>query len=134
MEFVNPHNVKRALDTLCHAESFNVSSVVEKCMGVIASYMQNMTGGYMSRLTAKQLIQLVSRDDIVVNDEFALLNKVEHWYGNESQDDSKCSDADLKRLLSLIRFEHMNTSQLRNVRSMKLGAFLEKHQPEVCIV
>ena len=84
MEFVNPHNVKRALDTLCHAESFNVSLVVEKCMGVIASYMQNMTGGYVSRLMAKQLIQLVSRDDIVVNDEFALLNKVEHWYGNES--------------------------------------------------
>ncbi|XP_072044381.1 galectin-3-binding protein-like [Amphiura filiformis] len=134
LQFVSPHSVKKALDTLCYAESFDVPSVVERCLGILATYFQQMTGKYLSRLNLKELTELVSRDDIVVNDEFMLYKKVEHWYTSaidDKKDEGVFSDGALVGLLSEIRFEHMSPSQLREVRLMKLGAYVQQHHPEI---
>ncbi len=141
LQGIPPHNIKKALDILCYSETFNVPAIVEKCLSILANYFQQMTHKYLQRFNLKQFTKLISRDDVVVNDEFMLFKKVDHWYTTSvdngdiinpmDDEDVRNSYKDLLSLLSEIRFEHMTPSQLREARSMKLGAYVQEHHPEV---
>ena len=117
-ETINSGDIACAVDCLPTCDQVNATEVLERCYAMICMNLQKAseTPGWSS-LSFEHILSILSRDDIIVSSEYNVYVAVQNWI--ESQEE--CQTEINRELLSRVKFEQMNLTELIQVEQSTLA-------------
>lgn len=127
---VGDHNVIGASARLRDAEKLGLVHLTSKCREIFCHYFTRLPETTWHSLSADHVYEILKSSEVVVEDEFHVLRKLESWIqsngGTEKQKVVLVSN-----LLPQIRFRFMSAVQLKQVREGPMGDLLKQSLPGV---